>query len=53
MPWTAAQMKSIQARAHGWQGPGAFENVSQAKAKEMSKEGIKRKHLAHALRSKR
>ena len=41
MPWTAKQMRSIRARAHGWSGPGAFENVSEAEAKTMEGEGIK------------
>jgi hypothetical protein len=53
MPWTAAQMRSIQARAHGWQGPGAFQSVSQGKAQQMATEGIKpesrRTRLADAL----
>jgi hypothetical protein len=46
-------MRSIQARAHGWSGPGAFENVSTGKAKQMATEGIKpesrRTRLADAL----
>ena len=52
MPWTQAQMRSIQARAHGWQGEGAFEGVSQSKAHAMASEGVKRKALAKALRKK-
>ena len=52
MPWTEPQMRSIQARAHGWKGPGVFEDVSQPKAKSMSKEGVKRNALVQALRKR-
>lgn len=44
MPWSPKQMKAIRARAHGWKpkGGGPFESVSEEKAEEMSKEGVKK-----------
>jgi hypothetical protein len=47
-------MRVIQARAHGWKAPGAFEGIGVAKAKEMASEGVKRKAsgLARELRKR-
>lgn len=43
MPWSPKQMKALRARAHGWHpsAGGPFANVSEEKAAEMSKEGVK------------
>jgi hypothetical protein len=52
MPWSPKQMKSIRARAHGWKGKGAFQNISKKKGQEMEEEGTKpdAKMQAKALR---
>lgn len=42
-------MRSIQARAHGWQGPGAFQNVGAGKAREMATEGTRAVPARRAL----
>jgi len=52
MPWTPAQHRLFQAAAHN-PAIAKSHHMSQQDARKMAAEGIKRKHLAHALRSKR
>lgn len=44
IPWSPKQEKVLKAKAHGWKpkGGGPFESVSEEKAEEMSKEGVKK-----------
>ena len=43
-------MRAIQARAHGWKGRGAFEDIGEMKAKEMASEGVKESQPAKRMK---